>query len=460
MSDYLFMLARRLGARQRQLFAQVEQAAAQAQMHLFLAGGAMRDLLAGLPIRDLDFCVEGPALTLVRRLDRKSFAVVSSDERQQSAEMLFAGTWPLEIAMCRQERYAKSGGRAEITRATIQDDLRRRDLTVNAIALSLSAGSRGLLLDPANGLADITRKELRALHNYSFYDDPSRLLRLIRFQSRLQYSIEEKTQAQFASALESGVLEQIPPRLLWRELAQLAREPDTAHAVKALSSFGLLPAFEPHLQPNKIDLPALRHLDKCRRLVEDSGVRVNTLGPFLYGLTRKLSAAERANLRTRIGLSAAGARLWTELEARGKGLQKGLPGKSGSQNSNLFRLLSDQDPALTLFLFAFSPLQPVRERLRHYFAKLRPLARDVTEREIEQLGVKPDSPKFARVREAYLTARLDNKIKKKADPARLLRAGLSADRPGASPAPVADSRSRAASTKPRPPGLSGSPGSV
>ena len=80
-----------------------------------------------------------------------------------------------------------------MTPATIQEDLRGRDFSVNAIALSLNKASRGLLLDPTNGLADLEHKELRTLNTYTFYDDPSRLLRLVRFRIRLGYGVEERT---------------------------------------------------------------------------------------------------------------------------------------------------------------------------------------------------------------------------------------------------------------------------
>ncbi|MBI3697911.1 MAG: CCA tRNA nucleotidyltransferase, partial [Acidobacteria bacterium] len=224
MSDYIFMLESRLTRDQLQLLVQVQQAAERAQAHLFLAGGAIRDLLGGFKIRDLDFCVEGESLKLAKQLDRRLFTVLETDELRHSTELLFGGAATAEISMCRKERYTKTGGQPEITRATIQDDLLRRDFSANAIALSLNPASRGLLLDPTNGLADIEHKELRILNNYAFFDDPARLLRLVRLAARLQYSIEEKTKTHFDSAREAGVEEYITPRSRLIELRRLAAE--------------------------------------------------------------------------------------------------------------------------------------------------------------------------------------------------------------------------------------------
>jgi tRNA nucleotidyltransferase (CCA-adding enzyme) len=415
MSDYIFMLESRLNRDQAQLLAQMQQAAGRAQFHLFLAGGAIRDLLGGFRIRDLDFSVEGPALKLVKQLDPRLFTVVAADEGRQSAEVVFNGAVTAEISMCRKERYTKTGGQPEITRATIQEDLLRRDFTINAIALSLNPASRGLLLDPTNGLADIEHKELRVLHNYSFFDDPARMLRLVRLEARLKYAVQEKTRTQFDAARDAGVIEYMSPRSRLTELRQLAAEERLVEAVKALQSAGLLDAFEPHLS-RKVDFSYLAKLEKSRELIDNAGQRVDMFGPFVYSLTRKLSPAERAHLRSRCGMKASEAAAWTDLESRAKSLQKQLISKQASQNFRLYKLLASQDPAVALFLLAFSPLRLVRERIKTYFTQLRPLARSVDDREVEAAGgVKRGSPKFAAAREAYLMSRLEKKVPAKSE---------------------------------------------
>src|SRR5437660_7228223 len=175
----------------------VQAAAGTANLNLFLTGGAMRDMLAGLRIRDLDFVVEGPALKVAKTVAEATGAKIqSTDENRKSAELCFASGVTAQIAMSRQEKYTRTGAKPQITPATIQEDLRGRDFTCNAVALSLNKASRGLLLDPMNGLADIERRELRAISVYGFYDDPSRLLRLARFQVRLGFTVEERTRMQ------------------------------------------------------------------------------------------------------------------------------------------------------------------------------------------------------------------------------------------------------------------------
>src|SRR5580658_3877340 len=218
MADYMFMLESHLSADQNRVLEQVQAAADAVGVNLFLTGGAMRDMLGGFQIRDLDCSVEGNAVKLARTLEEAGAQTTAMDENRRSAELLFAGGVTAQVAMSRKERYAKSGAKPQVTPATIQEDLRGRDFTVNAMALSLNRASRGLLLDPTNGLADLGRREMRSTHPYIFYDAPGRLLRLTRLRVRLAFTVEERTRMQSGNARAAQVENLIPPRMLLDEL--------------------------------------------------------------------------------------------------------------------------------------------------------------------------------------------------------------------------------------------------
>src|SRR3954471_2558608 len=235
MSDYIYMLESHLSPDQNRVVADVQAAASQANLNLFLTGGAMRDMLAGFRIRDLDFVVEGNALKIAKAVAEAAGAqTVSVDDHRKAVELLFPNGVTAQIAMARNEKYTKTGAKPQISPATIQDDLRRRDFACNAVALSLSRASRGLLLDPMNGLADVERRELRAISNYGFYDDPVRLLRLIRLRVRLGFTIEERTSMQAANAREAEVEKFIPGRAFGEELKRIAAEDQAPDIFKSL----------------------------------------------------------------------------------------------------------------------------------------------------------------------------------------------------------------------------------
>ena len=201
MSDYMFMLDSHLNGDQARTVNAVQQAATETGSGLFLAGGAMRDMLGGFPIRDLDFCVEGPALKVAKAVAATAGAtILSQDEHRKTAELAFPGGITAQIGMARVEKFAKPGARPQVTPATIHEDLRGRDFTVNAVAIALNRASRGLLIDPANGLADVGHRELRSVHPYIFYDDPVRLIRLLRFKVRFGFTVEARTLRFFSGA--------------------------------------------------------------------------------------------------------------------------------------------------------------------------------------------------------------------------------------------------------------------
>ncbi len=225
MSDYMFMLDSHLTGEQSKVVTEVRDAAEQANLNLFLTGGAMRDMMGGFAIRDLDFTVEGPAVKFAKALAEKADAeVLSVDDLRKSVELLFPGNVTASISMARQEKYPKPGAKPQIQPATIHEDLRCRDFTVDAIALSLGKASRGLLLDPANGLGDLSSKELRTLSNHTLYDDPSRILRMFRLKTRLAFTVDERTLSQYRNVREAKLESKIAGPALAHELRQIAAD--------------------------------------------------------------------------------------------------------------------------------------------------------------------------------------------------------------------------------------------
>ncbi|MBZ5582283.1 MAG: hypothetical protein LAQ30_08785 [Acidobacteriia bacterium] len=414
MSDYIYLLESRLTPDQNRVVGEVQAAAGQAGMNLFLTGGAMRDMVAGFPIRDLDFVVEGNALKVVQAVCAAAGAqTTSEDEVRKTAELVFPNGLTAQVSMSRVEKYPRAGAKPQIAPATIQEDLRGRDFTCNAIALSLNKASRGLLLDPMNGLADIERRELRAVSAYGFYDDPSRLLRLFRFRVRLGFAVEDRTQAQVGNAREAGVEKSIGPRALGEELRRIAGEDGCAEIVRALDEAGLLTLFSPALTGAKLNLAGLSKLEKLIRMVpQNARWREARLGPFLYVLAEKLTAKEQQALAKGTELGKAETDAWHKLEARAKKLETALRSARIRKASQVYALVSAAEPDLVLFLLYHSNLKPVQERLRSYFQKYAPAVEEITPEEWASVEGKPGTPRYAKARDAFVANRLDRRVKK------------------------------------------------
>src|SRR5579871_5809662 len=246
MADYIYTMEIRLTPDQLKGVNLVQEVARNAGFTLYLTGGAIRDIISGFTIRDLDFTVQGNPLKLQKDLEKAGAKVAGQDEDVRALHLVLPGNVRAELSMARTEQNEKVGRPPVITPASIQEDLRRRDFTVNAMALSLNEGSRGLLLDPFNGVADIEAKLLRVLHNYAFLEDSSRLIRATRLMARFHWALEERTQARYDAAKENKYIEYITKRGIGKEIERLAYEDDPLHVLRALEKEGWLKVLNEH----------------------------------------------------------------------------------------------------------------------------------------------------------------------------------------------------------------------
>jgi tRNA nucleotidyltransferase/poly(A) polymerase len=290
--------------------------------------------------------------------------------------------------------------------------LRGRDFTCNAVALSLNRASRGLLLDPMNGLADIERKELRAVSTYGFYDDPSRLLRLVRYRVRMGYTVEERTQMQVANAREAEVEKHIPARALGDELKRISGEDSPTEIFKGLEEGGLLALFSPALSA-KLNLQGLARYEKAIRVLpDDTRWRAARFGTFLYCLTEKLTPKDRQALMKATEMPKSDIDQWQKIEARAKKLEAALRAPKVRKPSHVYHIVVAAAPEDVLFVLYHCALKPVQERLRNHFQKYAVTVQEITPEEWATIEPKPGTPKYAKAREEFISEILNRKPKK------------------------------------------------
>ena len=419
MSDYMFMLESHLSSDQSRVVADVQAAAARANMNVFLTGGAMRDMLGGFPILEIDFTVEGNAVKLAETIAKKTGAKVHSvDDNRKVAQLVFPGGVHATIGMARTEKYPKPGAKPLVQPASIHEDLRGRDFTINSIALSLNPASRGLLLDPNNGVGDLERKELRAVGNYTLYDDPLRLLRMLRFKVRLGFNIDERTKMQYDNAREAELEKHISQHDLLEELRHMANEPNCADVVRVLHDEKLLRLYSPALTGAKLNMAGLHKLQKARQTVPFGlNLQSELMGLFLYFLAGGLSSREQAALVKEAGLSKREVEQWHKLEAKSKKLEKELKSAKLQKPSHIYSALSKAPGDQMLFLLAHTQQRLVHDRIRNYLQKYLPAAQEITEKDVVATGARPGTPKFQKVREELILTRLDARPKKTPPPA-------------------------------------------
>src|SRR5271167_2977223 len=199
MPDYIYLLENRLSADQQNALRQMREAARDAGMILFLTGDAVRDLTSGHAVRDLEVAVHGNALKLKKAITKLGGVVWGESEALRSLYLCFPGTVRVDLVSTHRMDYTKID-KPVYHAASIQEDLRRRDFTVNAMAISLNEGSFGLLMDPLNGAADIETRTLRLVSNYGFLEEPALLIHATRYKARLGWELDSKTLTRYQNA--------------------------------------------------------------------------------------------------------------------------------------------------------------------------------------------------------------------------------------------------------------------
>ena len=205
----------------------------------FIVGGTIRDLLLGRDPLDLDVVVDGPLTGIVQALGPPLRA---HDQFETATVML--GDLRCDVARARSETYPRPGALPQLRPARIENDLLRRDFTVNAIALAISGDRAGELLSAPRALDDLDAGRLRVLHRGSFRDDPTRLLRLVRYTSRLGFTVDPGTYALVSDAVSIAALQTVTAPRIGTELRLLAAEPDPVAALAALAPYGVDAAIE------------------------------------------------------------------------------------------------------------------------------------------------------------------------------------------------------------------------
>src|SRR2546423_10573435 len=273
MPDYMFLLESRLSPEQRAVMLRVQELSAALGFNVYLTGGTVRDLVTGASLRDLDFTVEGNPSKIAHELEKGGAKILSEDEKLRHVEVLFAGDCEGSISAARDDHYVRPGTRPEVRWSTIMEDLRRRDFSLNAIAISLNPASRGLLLDPTNGFSDIDRAEVRALIIHSFTNQPVRLLRVLRYAARMGFKIEQRTQEWFDLAIERDLHRSITPEDAGGELRAATREARPVVVLKAWEQHDLVEAINPNLARRHPDYDAIGRLMKDRAGLFSAGLR-------------------------------------------------------------------------------------------------------------------------------------------------------------------------------------------
>jgi tRNA nucleotidyltransferase (CCA-adding enzyme) len=361
----------------------------------YLVGGAVRDLLRGEDPKDVDIAVEGDARSVGRAVAERLGSDAREYERFGTATVETPDT-TYNFATTRQETYDEPGALPTVTAASLAEDLGRRDFGINAIAVGLTGDDLGHLYDPFGGVADMQTGEVRVLHDRSFLDDPTRLLRALRYATRLGFVLDPETERLAREAVAADALSTVSGARIRDELMDLLREADTPSAIEGMRELEIHSALHPELDPDPelvasaalgaAAIGADRGVAALAALIEEAPEKLDLWLGDLHLPAEERDAAARA--------ARVGPRIAVALRER-------------EHSPSELRGLLGREPleALALALALRAPPEPI---LR-WVTELRPLQLEISGADLLAAGV-PEGPAVGRALDETLNRKLDGLV--------------------------------------------------
>jgi tRNA nucleotidyltransferase/poly(A) polymerase len=408
MPDFIYLLENRLSADQRYALTQLRSVARDAAILLFLTGDAVRDLTSGHAVRELEVAVHGNALKLRKPLEKLGAKLWGEDEDSRSLYLCFPGTVRVNVVSTHRVDFPKPG-KPVYHWTSIQEDLRRRDFTINSMAISLNEGSFGLFMDPLNGAADIESRSLRLVSNYGFLQEPSLLIRAVRYRARLGWEMDPRTQTRYENAKSEGAIEYLSSHDRSQELEQIGHEEEGLKVLRALEAEGWMKVLFPAWTAAKADEAKLTALHDLAVQFVQQGVHPDLSAAQMQLLTAKLQPKDLSALK-RAMLRPGFVEEWNHLDSLAHGFAKVLLSKQNAAASAGYKLFMSYDPEAILWLGFTSKEKAVQERY-NLFLKVWPEARQrIPYLLMQEMRITPELPGYAELVEKIFLELIDGHL--------------------------------------------------
>ena len=424
-------LIKRLSRKIQRFLRQLGILADEQGVGLYLVGGVVRDLLLKRENWDLDLTVEGDGIAFARLVADRYEAGLARFERFGTARLVFPDGLKVDIATTRRESYAQHADLPTVQPASIEEDLSRRDFTINAIAVQLNSQQFGRVLDPNGGWRDLQARRIRVLHKGSFQDDPTRIFRAIRFEQRFGFRLDRTTVRLLAEAASTKLIQRLSGPRLQNEILLLLAECDPVRAIARLAQLKLLRflhrrlCYTPTVKRTVAAVPEA--VAWWAHRFPDSAIDRPMI--FLMALSSDSSPAVVATMIRRLTLSREQAKRVSLRGRRVDRVLKRLTSIGTVRPSQIYRLLEGfSEEALVLLLSK----QVSRKQsdglklLKRYlvvYLKHRTTKTALTGRDLQSMGLQP-GPKYKTILGKLLDARIDGTVTTEAEERTFVRKWL------------------------------------
>jgi len=394
------------------LLEEAGQLADRSGVSLFVVGGCVRDLLLGINNLDLDLVVEGDGIAFARKLGELLRARVKTHKRFGTAIVLLPDGFKLDVATARTEYYEYPTALPTVEQGSIKKDLYRRDFTINALAVRLNGEGFGDVLDFCGGQRDLNDKVLRVLHGLSFVEDPTRVFRAIRFETRFGFHLGKDTAGLIAGAVKINLFHRLSGHRLLEELKLLLSEREPKHAVKRLADLALLQFIHPKLKWSdrlQVLLSAIEEAVSWYHLLYlDRKIEVWLV--YMMGFLEVLPGRAVTDILKRFPFSEMEARTLKSARSGFQGIMRQLGRKSRLKPYETYRLLSGLSDETLLGFMAKSKGDSMKRQVSAFLMTYQHVKSILTGADLKAMGLKP-GPKFKQILDHLLEMRLNGEVK-------------------------------------------------
>lgn len=408
MADYIYLLENRLSQAQQASLQTVREAARNKGLTVFLVGGAVRDLTSGSPVRDLDVVVQGNALKLKKDIEKAGGAISGEHEPGHTFYVRFPGGVRMEIGSTLSATYPKPG-KPVFKPATILEDLRRRDFTANAMAISLNDGSYGLLMDPLNGVADIENRELRLVSNYGFIEEPVRMIRAVRLGARLGWHMDEKTQERYETGKAEGYISALDAFHRGYETEEIFHEEDPLRVLRRLESEGWMKHLAPALTAAKANVSELDRLRATHTQLQLRGIHPEGSVANFPLLTAKMAPKEVSALKHSFPRQGFVGEI-EALESEAKEFGAQFSGKGAALPSQAWKLLYASKPEAILWTAHTAKGATVQAKFKSFYTDWPQAKQQLPHTLMQEMRIVPGVARYDELLDKLFFELMDSKL--------------------------------------------------
>jgi tRNA nucleotidyltransferase (CCA-adding enzyme) len=373
-------------------------------VNAYIVGGIVRDLFLEEKDLDIDITVEGDGMAFARFIADKLGGAYKGFERFRTAKVFLEGGRRIDVTSARAEFYEYPSALPDIVFTPIRYDLYRRDFTVNAMALQINRQSFGKFTDYFDGYGDLEKKTIRTLYNMSFIDDPTRILRAVRFEQRYDFKIEENTLRFISQTIKYNIFDTLPGERIRDELVISLEENNPLKIFRRMQELDILPKLSKKM---KIDYIVEAFYNRAAARVADRYKPIVYYMIFTYHMPEEDSLALVDRLKFK--------NTWKDAVILGKRDEKKVftsLHKKAAKNSEIFELLNGYPEETLVYFTIVCESDYVVNRIEHFIENLKGTQLEISGKDLKGMGIKA-GPEYSLLLNKALKAKLDGRIKGK-----------------------------------------------